>query len=192
MTTADIFNEGSYLTDPAGKKTFAMRQPSQEEQGQFQRWCEQEAHDAIDRSTGSEESKDRRHSFIDVAAGLGKYQYEGEYGYEARFLPAGMAKLISIVLRDQGVTEEKATDLVRHKFKELAAEYIGRKVANPKAMALVRQALGLLNAETPSSESEPSSKPSSTLPFPEPSPNSEVSPTSSCSSSTTSSEATAE
>ena len=82
----------------------------------------------MDRSKGTEEQKDRRHHLIDTAAALGKYAYDSPNGLEARWLPEGMVKIVTITMRDQKVTDEVAEDLVRRFLTEIAAEYIAKKL----------------------------------------------------------------
>ena len=195
MTTADIFNVGRVLKGPpdaTGKPEweYTLRKPTQYEQGEFQRWLEQRAHDAVDRSSAPEAAKDRRHHAIDVDAGLGKYEYDGELGLAARFTPAGMVKIIAIVLRDQGLTEATAEPVVAHCVREIALELIEKEESDPNAVRLARIALGLGRLNDPaasgSSSSSCATRPSAAPPT---SPPSAGSPTTSCSSSTPSSAA---
>ena len=197
MTTADIFNVGRVIRGPANPdgtpgRTYTLRKPTQYEQGEFQRWLEQRAHDAVDRGSASEAAKDRRHHAIDIDAGLGKYEYDGELGLAARFTPAGMVKIIAIVLRDQDVTEATAEPLVAHCIREIAAEMIEKEESDPNAVRLARIALGLGNLNDPaasgSSSSSSATRPSDAPPTSTPSAGS---PTTNCSSSTPSSAAPA-
>ena len=189
MTTADFFAIGSTVSMPPDGdgtpgRTFTLRKLTQEEQGHFQKWLEQREHDAVDRSEDTEDRKLKRHHLIDVAAGLGKYEVDGEYGLEAQWTVAGMVKMTSLALREQGVTELMAREIVRHSVREVAAELIGRETSDPKAIALARLALGLgaLNATPPSAGSGSSETTSS--PPGEPTPKSPDSPTPNSSTST--------
>lgn len=189
MTTAEIFAAGKILTGPPGPKgepgkQYVQRKPTLYEQGEFQRWLEQRAHDAVDRSSGTEESKDRRHHLLDIAAGLGKYDYDSPRGVEARWLPAGMVKVITMTMRDQGVTDEIAEYLVEQFLRGMVAEYAKKKKLDPERLALVHLSLGLPMEWTSSAESESSSTPSSARPSTEPLPNSEASMTTSSTTST--------
>lgn len=164
-STADFFALGKTITLP-GKdgqpdRTYTLRALDQEQQGHFSRWLEHRAHDAVDRSTDSEERKLRRHHLIDVDAGLGKYEYDGEYALEARWTPAGLAKAIAISCRDQGVTEEIASEILAHSLREVASELIGREEKDPKVMAVVRAVFGLTTAKKSSPESDTSASTSS-------------------------------
>lgn len=182
---ASIFNIGREIKGPDGK-VYTLRKPTLKEQGLFQRWLEQRAHDAVDRSTATEDAKDRRHARIDSDAAMGKYEYDGPYAQEALWQPAGLAKIVSIIC---GVDYDAAAEVVQHALREIAATLISKATSDPKAVALAIESLGLTTDLLTAARSAPSCSSSSTRPSPEPSPNSEASPTSSSSSCTRSSEA---
>jgi hypothetical protein len=189
MTHADIFNVGKTIKLPDGR-TYTLRKPDQIEQGLFQKWLEDRAHDAIDRSSDSEARKLQRHHLVDVDAGLGKYEYDGPLAIEALYTPAGMSKIIAIILRDQGATDEIAEEIFLHKAREAAAEILIKRAKDPKALGLLLEALGFpMDFLEPSPESDSSSKSCSTRLSPEPTPNSDAAPTTSSSSSSMSNEA---
>ncbi|MDY3558406.1 hypothetical protein R5W23_005499 [Gemmata sp. JC673] len=188
MTLADAFAVGSDITGPDGT-VYKLRKPTLYEQGEFQRWLEQRAHDAVDRSTAPEDAKDRRHARIDTDAALGKYEFDGPYAMEALWTPAGLAKVVAIVCRDQGVTDELAERLVADQIKRIAAALLARASDDPKALAPLLGALGLPTDWLRSGPNEPSSSSSSTPRSTEPSPSSPDSPTTSSCSSTPSSAA---
>jgi hypothetical protein len=181
MTLADVFAVGGTIKFDG--KEYTLRKPTLYEQGQFQRWLEQRAHDAVDRSEATEEAKDRRHARIDTDAALGKYEWDGPYALEALWTPAGLAKIVSIVCRDQEVNDELAEKIVADQIKRVAAIILARASEDPFALAPVLEALGLPNDWLRSGPSEPSSSNCSTRPSTEHSANLETSPTiSSCSS----------
>lgn len=205
MTTADIFAVGAEFRFPSGKSdadgkpietVLKLRKPTLYEQGAFQRWLEQRAHDAVDRSTAGEDAKDRRHAVIDRDAALGKYEWDGPIAMEAKFTPAGLAKCVAIICRDQGATDASAEAAVAYSAKRVAAEILGKRL-DPKRMRQVLDSLGLPvewadELATGSTECEPSTsscEPCSTRPSDAPSPNSEGAPTTNSCSSTTSSAA---
>lgn len=187
MTLADIFAVGSDLKGTDGK-TYKLRKPTLYEQGEFQRWLEQRAHDAVDRGTESDEKKDRRHDRIYADSALGKYEWDGPFAMEAMWTPAGLAKIVAIVCRDQGVTDEEAEKLVAEQIKRVAAIILMQASEDPKAIAPVFEALGLSTDWLVFEPSEPLSNNCSTHPSTEPSTSSPGSPTSSSSSSTPSKE----
>jgi hypothetical protein len=186
MTTADIFAVGAKFTAPDGT-VYDIKKPTLYQQGEFQKWLEDRAHAAVDRSGDSDERKLRRHHLIDVDAGLGMYEWDGPLAMEAKWTPAGLAKLLTIVCRDQGVTDEKAEAILDHSTREVAAKLLVRAAADPKAradLALRLGGLGLPMDWITSEPSEPSSDSSSPRPSTEPSPNSPASTTTSCTGST--------
>ena len=111
MTLADAWNVPRGIRDKDGKE-YPLRKPTQVEQGQFAVWLEGRAHAAVDRSEDSEERKLKRHHLIDVDAGLGKYEWDGPLALEAMWTPAGFAKILTIVCRDQGVDDTKAEEIL--------------------------------------------------------------------------------
>ena len=146
MTLADVFGAGTPLTGtgPDGKpKEYLLRELTLLEQGEFQRWLEQRAHDAVDRSSAKEEAKDRRHAAIDRDAALGRYEFDGDLSVASRFTVAGMTQCLKIVLRAQGATPEEVEALMRDKLKRVAAEILSKAASDPKAVAPVLEALGL-------------------------------------------------
>lgn len=187
MTLADAFNVGSEfdLTGPDGKvlRTFRFRKPTLTEQGEFQRWLERRAHDAVDRSEDSDDRKDRRHHAIDVDAGLGMYEWDGPLALKSMWTPACLTKIAEIIARDQSATPDEIEQVVAQHIKRVAVAILSRAVADPKVMAPILGALGLPTDWLRSEPNEPSSSSSSTPPSTEPSPNSAGSATtSSCSS----------
>jgi hypothetical protein len=191
MDIASAFNVPVEFKDRDGKP-YPLRKPTIYEQALYQRWLEQRAHDAVDRSDAGEEQKAKRHHLIDVDAGLGKYEWDGLLALESMWQPAGMAKLLTILCRDQGVTDAKAEEILATSAREIAAHVLTKAQADPKAradLALLLGALGLPMDWMASEPSGPSSSNSSTPPSAEPSPNSETAPTTSSCSSTTSSAA---
>jgi hypothetical protein len=191
MDLASAFNVPVEFKGPDGT-VYKLRKPTIYEQGEYQRWLESRAHDAVDRSNASEEQKAHRHHLIDVDAGLGKYEWDGLLALESMWQPAGMAKLLTILCRDQKVDDKKAEEILATSARTIAAHVLTKAQADPKAradLALMLGAMGLPMDWMASAESGPSSDSSSTHPFPEPSPNSETAATASYFSSTTSSEA---
>ena len=186
MTHADIFNVGKTIKLSDGRE-YQLRKPNQIEQGLFQKWLEDRAHDAIDRSTDGEARKLQRHHLVDVDAGLGKYEYDGPLAIEALYTPAGMSKIIAIICRDQGVTDAIAEEIFLSRAREVAAEVLLRRSQDPKALGLLLEALGFPTDFL--EESDSSSNSSSTPPSVEPTTNSGGAPTTSSCSSSTSKEA---
>jgi hypothetical protein len=192
MTLADALGVGHALTFEG--KTYTLRKPTLYEQGLFQRWLEQRAHDAVERGTEPEEKKDRRHNAIYRDSALGYYEWDGPCAMEALWTPAGLAQIVAIVCREQGVDDELAERIVAEQIKRVAAIILGRASSDPLAMAPVLEALGFPIDWLRFEPSAPSSSNSATRPS-EPSPTSKSSadsPTSSSCSATPSSAAPTE
>lgn len=156
MTFADLFNapvEMEFLID-GKKRTFKLRRPTALETALFQRWLEQRARDAIGRATyqsEEERAEDRRLCNRDIACG--EYEWGGELCIKSLRTPGGMAKVVSIILSDQGVTEEMAREMVEQKLKELAATIFGEECPDPNLRRAVRAMLGLPDETSPSPSS---------------------------------------
>lgn len=191
MDLASAFNVPVEFKGPDGT-VYKLRKPTIYEQGEYQRWLESRAHDAVDRSNASEEQKVHRHHLIDVDAGLGKYEWDGLLALESMWQPAGVAKLLTILCRDQKVDDKKAEEILETSARIIAAHVLTKAQADPKARAdlsLMLGAMGLPMDWLESEQSEPSSDSSSTPPSPDPSENSETAPTTNSSFFTTSSAA---
>lgn len=189
MTTADLFNVGKVLTGPPGPngepgKLYTQRKADQYMQGEFQRWLEQRAHDAVDRRRADQDSKDREHVIIANEAALGKYEFNSPRGVEAQWLPAGMCKVLTITMRDQGVNDEIAEYLVDRFLREIVADFAVKKNLPAEQMPLLLLALSLGMDWTPSAESGSSSTPFSAPLSPDPSTSSDASTTSNSTTST--------
>lgn len=191
MTQGDIFNVGSELRAADGT-VYTLKKLTQYQQGEFSRWLEQRAHDAIDRGPESEARKDRRHDRAYADAAIGKYEWDGPLALEAMWTPTGLARILLIVCGDQGVTEAKAEDIVRGHLKEVAAKILVQAASDPKArreLATMLGSLGLPMDWMVSAESDLFSDNSPTRPGTPDSTTSPPSPTTNSSSFTTSSAA---
>lgn len=151
MTLADLLNAPSELTYKG--VTFKLRQPTLMEQALFQRWLEDRARAAVARATDVPEEVQRR-LFADVTADIaaGVYEWAGEACATALRTPGGLAKIVELVLADQGVVYETALDMVHQQLREIAAVLISKATTDPKEFAAVLKGLGL-----PSDTSSPNS-----------------------------------
>jgi hypothetical protein len=156
MTLADVFAVGHTVTMPDGKG-YTLRPPTQVEQAEFQRWLEQRAHDGIERSRGTQEAKDRRHTLIDDKAALGYYEWDGPLGLQSRWTVAGLTKAVEIVCRPQGVDEKLAEEIARQHIRAVSAAILQEAARDPKALAPILGAMGLPMDWFESAPSEPSS-----------------------------------
>ena len=142
MTLADMLNSPSEIKYDG--KTYLLRQPTLLEQGTFQRYLEQRAYDAIERrdyQDARQQDRDRNALNRDVAAGV--YEWGGEVCCQSLQTQTGIAKLLNILLRDQGVTEELARKIVDRQVKEIAAVLASKAVSDPKALGQILSSLGL-------------------------------------------------
>ena len=174
MTIADMFNSPSELKFEG--KTYHLRQPTLEEEGEYQRWLEQRAYDAIERRTyqdQAQQDRDRNALNRDVAAGL--YEWGGVICCESLSTPVGVARMTAIVLRGQGVTPALAKRIVDLKVREVTAAVVSKVRSDPKSMAVILETLGL----PPDYLSGISSSGSPTPPSTDQSPNSPASATTS-------------
>lgn len=151
-TLADFLNAPSEIAYKGA--TFRLRQPTQIEQAQFQRWLEQRARESAGRATDVPEDMQRRllaDVTADIAAGV--YEWGGEVCARALRTPHGLAKLIAIVLHEQAVTLEMAQEMVEQQLKEIAAALVSKATDDPKASAAAMSKLGLPNSACSSSSS---------------------------------------
>jgi hypothetical protein len=162
--------------------TYRLRQPDLNEEGEFQRWLENQALHKIEMADkeildDAKRDRARQSHFQDCAAGV--YESGGEIYGKALISQTGMAKMLSIILRDEGVTPGIAKAMVKVKIREVLAVLISKVTSDPKVREAVLAKLGLpndffsRNSATPHSETPAASKPSE-----------DSAPTNSCSAST--------
>lgn len=170
-TIADLFNSPTEFT--LDGETFRVRQPSELEMGEFQRWVEQLAFDAINRRTyQSEAEKEAALSRHDDKCAAGTYEWGGRIATERTQTPKGLAKLLELVCRDQGLTPAKATKLVDLESRKIAFVLVSRLTQDPKVLEAAAMMLGLAppnetsssNSATRHSEVPATSKPSDDSP----------------------------
>lgn len=164
MTLADFLNAPTEFE--LDGETFRVRKPDQLEQGEYQRWLEQLAYDAIARRTYQNEAERlaclRMHD-QDCAAGV--YEWGGEVAVRRLLTVKGFAKLLSIVCRADGLTERKAEKLIEKESHKLAAVMASKVTADPKVLEAVLASLGLPSDFcSPSSRTRPSTTESTTSP----------------------------
>ncbi len=165
MTLASLFNAPTEL-EFEGEK-YLLRKPNQLEEGMYQRWLEQLAWDKINARTYQDEAEKlaslRMHDH-DCAAGV--FEYGGEVSVKRLMTPKGLAKLIAIICRDQGMTDEQAERWVELENRKIAAVLVSKATDDPKALAAALAILGLpkdflsCSSSTNPSEPPPTSNPS--------------------------------
>lgn len=171
---ANLFNSPTGIEFEG--KTFRLRQPTLMECGEYQRQLESEARAGAARATELPD-EDRRRLLRDVAADIAanRYRYGGEVCVESLRSPEGVARLMSIICREQGMTYDIALRLCDQKLRECVAIVAGELAADPKspAVAALLASLGLppnfLKSASPDSstcpsEAPPTSKPSDGFP----------------------------
>jgi len=166
-TLADLVNAPTELEFKGVK--YLLKQPNANQEGEFQRWLEQKAYNAIITTKYPDSNmrgeNERRH-FQDIAAGI--YEAGGEVYAKAVVQPAGMEKLISIICRDQGMTDRIAKEVVELKMREVAAIIVSKVNTDPKVLEAVAIRFGLPNDFFSSDfATRPSAPPETSKPSPE-------------------------
>jgi hypothetical protein len=166
-TLADYVNAPTEIE--FDKKIYHLRQPTLFEEGEFQRWLEHQALFKIETADkeildDAKRDKARQTHFQDCASGV--YESGGELYGKALMSQAGMAKMLSIVLKDDGITLAIAKEMVKVKIREVLAVLISKVTSDPKAHEAVLAKLGLpkdfflRNSPTSPSGTQAASKPS--------------------------------
>jgi len=124
--------------------TYQLREPTLFECGQYQRWLEAEARASAGRATELPE-EDRRNLLRDVNADIAaqRYAWGGEMCVISLRTPQGIARLLSIICTDQGVTYELACRMVDRKLREIAALLVAAQEEDPTGKKLEAVALRL-------------------------------------------------
>ena len=142
MTIADMLNTPTELSFEG--KTYRLRHPNQDEQGEYVRWLEQLAYDGISRRTYQDEAsllKSLRVHDQDLAAGV--YDWGGEVCVRRIMTTKGLAKLVAIICRDQRMTLEIAERLVEKESRKIAAILASKVTSDPNSLRAVLATLGL-------------------------------------------------
>jgi hypothetical protein len=118
-TLADFLNSPREIEFEGTK--WKLRQPTLDEEGEFQVWLEQEEYNAIERRTyQSEEQKIQDRKELNESAAVGDYEYGGPLVVKSLSRPKGIAKIISIICRDQGMDDGTAKRMAKYKLSEIA------------------------------------------------------------------------
>jgi hypothetical protein len=156
MSLADLLNAPTEIE--LDGKVWKLREPTLLEQATFQRHLETRAREAAGRATDIPD-EDRRQLLRDVNADIaaGVYDFGGPVCVQALQTPTGLAKLIHIILRDQGCNEDIARKLVDRQLKEIVATLVGDRLDDEEKKRLLVN-LGLpptwsSSLRTPHSES---------------------------------------
>jgi hypothetical protein len=141
-----------------------LRQPTLDEEGMFQVYLEQEEYNAIERRTyQAEDQKDRDRKRLNESCAIGDYEYGSALAVEAMSRPKGIAKMVEIVCRDQGMTLAIARRLVAHKLKEIALAFASKlEGMDPNLLGEIALRLGLPGQVFSSGSAPPPSTETST------------------------------
>jgi hypothetical protein len=158
MTLSELLNAPTEITMDG--VVYKLRQPTLLEQATFERWLEQRAREAAARSVDLPD-EDRRQLLRDVNADIaaGVYSFGGPACVTSLGTPAGLVKLISIILACPEATAQK---LVDKQLEEIVACILAGGDHDPKLMAAVLAKVGL----PPDFLSRSSPTPPSTTPSP--------------------------
>lgn len=144
MTLADLFNAPTEFT--LDGETFRVSKPGLLQQGEFQKWLEQLAFDAINSRTyqsDAEKALSIRMHDQDCAAGV--YEWGSELSLRRIQTQKGLAKLLEIICREQGMTPAKSLRLVEEQALGLIQVFKDKVTADPKVLEAT-----LSNLESPS------------------------------------------
>lgn len=144
MTEADIFNASTPIEFKG--KTYRVRKPNGNERGEYQRWLEKRAYDAIERREyrkGKESQREVDRTNLSVREAAGVFEWGGEACIESLRSQEGGAKFLEIMLHDQGMTLEMAEEWTANKLAEVAAACVSRITNDPKVLGAALNRLGL-------------------------------------------------
>lgn len=167
MNLTDILNAPTELEFEG--RVYKLRQPTLMEQAVFARWLEQRARDAAGRAVELTED-DRRQLLRDVNADIasGVYDWGGEACVRSLRSPSGLAKLLAVILADQGVTEATAAKILDRSMREIAAVVVSKVTDDPNSLRATLATLGLpadfLGSYSSPSRTRPSTTGSTTSP----------------------------
>lgn len=119
--------------------TYHLRQPTIDEAGEYQRQLEAEARASAGRAAELPE-EDRRNLLRDVNKDIaaGEYSWNSEVCVKSLRTPEGVARLLAIVCKDQGVTYKLARKIVEKNLEEIAALLLAANAgADPEAKKLL-------------------------------------------------------
>jgi len=132
-----LFNTGEEI-GPFEGKTYTLRQPTILEELEYAKYLRGRAVRTAEEAGKTPEQKERLVLAVLDRAAAGVYDWGGEVWAKSVQTTEGLAKLLSIVMADQGVTEPLAKKLVAAMQTRIAATIFARLPdADPKALAQV-------------------------------------------------------
>jgi hypothetical protein len=138
-TLADMFSVPTEIEFEGKKYTF--REPTQLEQGKYQRWLEQRADEAIDRKTWlSDEQRAEEKRVLNWGIAAGTIERGGEICIESLRSKSGFIRFIELVCN---CPTPEAEALFNHRLENLLAVVRAKQASDPKAMRAALLTLGL-------------------------------------------------
>ncbi len=132
-----LFNVGEEI-GPFDGKTYTLRQPIILEELEYSKYLRSRATKFAEETGKTQEHKDRLVLAVGDRAAAGVYDWGGEVWAKSIQSADGLAKLLSIIMADQGVTEQSAKKLVTAAQARIVATLLARLPdADPKALAQV-------------------------------------------------------
>jgi hypothetical protein len=158
MDLAELFNAPTDLEFEG--KTYRLRQLSQVERAEYQRWLEKRALDGILAETGVPEAvQDRMLRIYQRDKARGTYAWGSEVCCETVTGEEGLAKFLAIQLRDQGVDLETARRMAEKELKRIVVTLFKQETTDPKLVEAAERLLGLAGANSSSASPAPPSTP---------------------------------
>lgn len=158
MDLAELFNAPTELEFEG--KVYLLRQLTQVERAEYQRWLEKRALDGILSETGiPEQVQDRMLRTYAHDKTKGTYAWGSEVCCETVTGETGMAKFLAIMLRDQGVDLETARRMAEKELKRIVLTLFKQETTDPKLVEAAERLLGLAGASSSSASPVPGSEP---------------------------------
>jgi hypothetical protein len=144
-------------------KTYKLREPTNFEQARFTKWLHDRARNDAAQADGPDGFADRYLAVVNRNITTCVYEWGGEASVAAILTPAGMTKLLAVIIGadDPDFTEETAARMSDRKLKEAAAKILGEARTDPKAMGQLLSFLGLPPDFLNTTSSSPSPTPPS-------------------------------
>jgi hypothetical protein len=116
----------------------------QEEKGEYQRWLEKRAYDGILREKDMPpEVLERQLNALTKDKVRGVYAWGSEICCDTVVTEEGLAKFLSIILRDQGVDLALARRIAEKEFRRIVFTLFKAETSDPKVVEAAERLLGL-------------------------------------------------
>jgi len=140
---SDLFNTPSEIEFEG--KAYKLRKPTQFEESRFTTWLEDRARADAARATGPDGFAERYMAVVNKNIACLTYAWGGAAAVEALLTPAGMTKMLQIIIAadDPEFTEDVAARMADRKLRESAAKILGAAQSDPKGVRQLLTFLGL-------------------------------------------------